>query len=91
MLSWAPTSSGDFPQAIRNLGAAFDVPVVDTTAAGDAFTAAMVLEYLESGGDIVLSAKYGAAAGAVAISRSGAASSVPSSSEIMDFIKRIPE
>ena len=65
--------------------------VVDTTAAGDAFTAAMVLEYLESGGDIVLSAKYGAAAGAVAISRSGAASSVPSSSEIMDFIKRIPE
>lgn len=65
--------------------------VVDTTAAGDAFTAAMVYEYLESGGDIVLSAKYGAAAGAVAISRSGAASSVPSSSEIMDFIKRIPE
>ena len=65
--------------------------VVDTTAAGDAFTAAMVYEYLESGGDIVLSAKYGAAAGAVAISRSGAASSVPSSSEIMDFIRRIPE
>jgi ribokinase len=65
--------------------------VVDTTAAGDAFTAAMVYEYLESGGDIVLSAKYGAAAGAVAISRNGAASSVPTSSEIMDFIKRIPE
>lgn len=65
--------------------------VVDTTAAGDAFTAAMVYEYLESGGDIVLSAKYGAAAGAVAVSRSGAASSVPSSAEIMDFIRRIPE
>jgi ribokinase len=65
--------------------------VVDTTAAGDSFTAAMVLEYLESGGDIVLSAKYGAAAGAVAISRSGAASSVPSSSEIIDFIKKISE
>jgi ribokinase len=65
--------------------------VVDTTAAGDAFTAAMVLEYLESGGDIVLSAKYGAAAGAVTVSKSGAASSVPTASEIMDFIKRIPE
>ncbi len=65
--------------------------VVDTTAAGDAFTAAMVLEYLESGGDIVLSAKYGAAAGAVAVSKNGAASSVPTTAEIMDFIKRIPE
>ena len=65
--------------------------VVDTTAAGDAFTAAMVLEYLESNGDVVLSAKYGAAAGAVAVSRSGAASSMPTAAEVIDFIKRIPE
>lgn len=65
--------------------------VVDTTAAGDVFTAAMVLEYLESGGDIVLSAKYGAAAGAVAVAKNGAASSVPSKAEIIDLIKRRPQ
>lgn len=65
--------------------------VVDTTAAGDAFTAAFTLEYLESGGDAVLAAKYGAAAGAVTVSRTGAAASVPTVNDIIDFIKRRPE
>lgn len=65
--------------------------LVDTTAAGDAFTAAFTLEYLESGGDAVLAAKYGAAAGAVTVSKFGAASSVPTANEIIDFIKRRPE
>lgn len=64
--------------------------VVDSTAAGDAFTAALTLEYLR-GGDIVLAAKYGAAAGAVAVSREGAASSVPSAEELADFISRRPQ
>ena len=65
--------------------------VVDTTAAGDVFTAAMTLEYLESGGDIVLAAKYGAAAGAVTVSKTGASSSFPTPEEIIDFIRRRPE
>jgi ribokinase len=65
--------------------------LVDTTAAGDAFTAAFTLEYLESGGDAVLAAKYGAAAGAVTVSKFGAASSVPTANEIIDFIRRRPE
>lgn len=64
--------------------------VVDSTAAGDAFTAALTYEYLESH-DIVLAAKYGAAAGAVTVSKSGAASSVPTESEIIDFIRTRPE
>jgi len=63
---------------------------VDTTAAGDAFTAALALEYLESQ-DIVLAAKYAAAAGAVTVSKVGAASSVPTEDEIIDFIRRRPE
>lgn len=64
--------------------------VVDTTAAGDVFTSALTLEYLESGGDIVIASKYGAAAGAVTVSKVGAASSVPTVEEIIDLIKRRP-
>ena len=64
--------------------------VVDTTAAGDVFTAALTFEYLESQ-DIVLAAKYAAAAGAVTVSKVGAALSVPAEDEILDFIRRRPE
>ncbi|MBO7304988.1 MAG: ribokinase [Clostridia bacterium] len=63
--------------------------VVDTTAAGDAFGAAMLLEYL-SHGDVNLAVKYGAAAGAVAVSRAGAATSVPTASEVLEFIRKRP-
>ena len=53
--------------------------VVDTTAAGDAFTAALTLRYLENGGDINDAVRYGCAAGAITVSRSGAAYAVPNS------------
>ena len=62
--------------------------VVDTTAAGDAFTAALTLEYLRSG-DIRESIKYANAAGAIAISRVGSASSVPTCEEIAEVLKVI--
>jgi len=65
--------------------------VVDTTAAGDIFTAAMTLEYMRAGGDIVAAVKYGAAAAAVSVSRSGAISSIPTDAEINDLIIRRPE
>ncbi len=64
--------------------------VVDTTAAGDSFSAAMTLEYIESG-DINLAVKYGAAVGAMTVSRSGAASSIPNAREVAEFIKRRSE
>jgi ribokinase len=60
--------------------------VVDTTAAGDVFTSALTLEYLENGGDIVGAVKYAAAAAAVSVSRNGAAASAPSEAEVIDFI-----
>ena len=56
--------------------------VVDTTAAGDSFTAAMTLEYLRTGGDIKAAVKYGCAAGAIAVSRKGASTSVPTEEEV---------
>ena len=59
--------------------------VVDTTAAGDTFTAAMTLEYLRSA-DIKSAVRYGAAAAAIAVSREGASSSVPTCEEVEQFI-----
>lgn len=63
----------------------FDMPVVDTTAAGDAFTAALTLEYLRSG-DILSACDFANAAGSITVSRHGASSSIPNEKEVMDFI-----
>ncbi len=59
--------------------------VVDTTAAGDTFSAAMTLEYLRSS-DIKAAVRYGAAAAAITVSREGASSSVPTLEEVQRFI-----
>ena len=61
--------------------------VVDTTAAGDTFTAAMTLEYLRSG-NIKEAIKYGAAAAAIAVSRKGASTSVPTADEVRAFLAK---
>ena len=59
----------------------FKTQVVDTTAAGDCFTAALALEYLKSG-DIEKACVTGNKAGAIAVSRLGAENSMPSFDEI---------
>lgn len=61
--------------------------VVDTTAAGDTFTAAMTLEYLRSG-NIQNAIKFGAAAAAIAVSRKGASASVPTREEVEKFLEK---
>ena len=61
--------------------------VVDTTAAGDTFTAAMTLEYLRTS-NIKSAIKYGAAAAAIAVSRKGAGASIPSAAEVAEFMQR---
>lgn len=61
--------------------------VVDTTAAGDAFTAAMTMEYLETG-DIVEAVKYANAAGAITVSRVGASASVPTEDEVRALLAK---
>ena len=60
--------------------------VVDTTAAGDTFTAAMTLEYLRSG-DILAAVKYATAAASITVSRSGASVSVPTAKEVEDLLR----
>lgn len=58
--------------------------VVDTTAAGDCFTAALALEYVKSG-NICKACDMGNKAGAIAVSRMGAQSSMPSIEEILSM------
>ena len=55
--------------------------VVDTTAAGDCFTAAMALEYIRTG-DIVSACRVGNKAGSIAVSRMGAEASMPTADEL---------
>lgn len=62
----------------------YKTEVVDTTAAGDCFTAAMALEYVRTG-DIYKACDIGNKAGAVAVSRMGAADSMPTISELYKF------
>lgn len=59
----------------------FMVTAVDTTAAGDAFTAAMGVRYLEEN-DIERAVRFGNAAGAVTVTRLGAQPSLPDRAEI---------
>lgn len=63
----------------------YDVPVVDTTAAGDVFTAALTTEYLRTN-DIISSAKFANAAGALAVTKLGAVNSVPTLEEVRKLI-----
>lgn len=60
---------------------------VDTSFAGDTFTAALVAEYLKCR-DVKLAAKYGAAAAALAVSRQGTVSSVPTEDEVRAIMTR---
>ncbi len=57
--------------------------VVDTTAAGDCFTATLALEYIKSG-DIEKACDLGNKAGSIAVSRMGAQSSMPTIEEIIN-------
>ena len=59
---------------------------LSTTAAGDAFTAALTLEYLRSG-DIERATKFGNIAGAITVSRAGAYTSLPDAGEVEEFIR----
>jgi ribokinase len=62
----------------------YPTKVVDTTAAGDCFTAAMALEFIRSG-DIYAACDMGNRAGSIAVSRMGADASVPTVEELNNF------
>ncbi|MBQ7974455.1 MAG: ribokinase [Clostridia bacterium] len=69
-----------------NIAPSYEVKTIDTTAAGDSFTAALTLEYLRSG-NIMRACRYANAVGALVVSRSGASTSIPNEKQLSDFIK----
>lgn len=64
----------------------YPVNCVDTTAAGDAFTAAMAYLYINSG-DIVNACNFANAVGALTVSKVGAITSLPTRAEVSRFIE----
>lgn len=67
----------------RQYQAVFPVKVIDTTAAGDTFTGYFISEYYRSK-NIVHALKTAACAAAIAVSRAGAASSIPLHHEVIE-------
>jgi ribokinase len=63
----------------------YDVQTVDTTAAGDAFTAALTNEYLRTD-DIITAARFANAVGAMTVTKVGAISSLPTRADVEKFI-----
>jgi len=63
----------------------YDVDVVDTTAAGDAFSAALTYEYMSSK-DIKRACEFANIVGSLTVSKAGASSSIPTMTEIEDFV-----
>ncbi len=63
----------------------FKAKVVDSTAAGDSFTAALTLEYLRCG-NIRRAARYANAVGTLVVSRAGALPSIPTADEVDAFL-----
>ncbi len=68
-----------------DLVSSYDVDEIDTTAAGDAFTAAIAAEYMRTG-DIIHSARYANAVGALTVTRKGAIASLPTGDEVKAFL-----
>ena len=65
---------------------AHNVEAVDETAAGDTFIGYFMAEWLRSG-NLAKAVEDGSAAGAIAVTKSGAASSIPSRAEVDAFKK----
>lgn len=65
----------------------FDVTAVDTTAAGDAFTAALAYKYISGGKDILRACRYANAVGALTVTKRGAAPSLPTARDVDAFLK----
>ena len=57
------------------------VTAVDTTAAGDVFTAALAVQYLQHG-DIARAIRYANVAGALAVTKAGAQEAIPTAGEV---------
>jgi ribokinase len=71
---------------IRLLVPAFEVPVCDTTAAGDTFNGALAVALAE-GNRIERALRFANAAAALSVTRLGAQASIPARAEVDDFLR----
>lgn len=60
--------------------------VVDTTAAGDAFTAALTSKYMENGGNIIEACQFANLVGGYVVTKAGAFPSLPTIGELRDIV-----
>jgi len=68
---------------------AFSVTAIDSTAAGDAFCAALCVQFT-SEGDLLEAARFAAAAAALAVTRFGTWQSLPTRQEVTTFMHEHP-
>ena len=69
---------------------AFKVAAVDAVGAGDTFIGA-VMKRLVEGTKVPEAIRFGCAAAAIAVTRRGAQSSIPTRSEVEEFLKQAPQ
>lgn len=62
------------------------VPVVDTTGAGDSFDAGFIFKRVVQGGTLAEALRFANACGAIAVTRVGGASTVPTAAEVESFL-----
>lgn len=61
---------------------------VDTTAAGDAFTAALAVRYMQNGEDILDACEFANAVGGYVVTKAGAFPSLPTLAELKTFLEK---
>ncbi len=69
---------------------AFRVPVVDTTAAGDAFIGGLAVSLVSGSGSLYQQVLFANAAGALACTCLGAQSSLPDQAQVLDLLQTLP-
>lgn len=70
-----------YGQGVAQMVPSFPCKAVDSTAAGDCYTAVLALEYV-AGGDMLAAARYASAAAAISVTRPGAQPSLPKRDEV---------
>jgi len=68
---------------------AFKVKVVDTTGAGDAWTAGFIVFHILEGKDLETSIKYANAVGGLTCTKYGATTALPTRKELEEFLKSV--
>ncbi len=77
-----------YDKTYYNIADAYQARVVDTTAAGDSFTAALTLEYVRTG-NIMHACRYANAVGAMVVSKHGASTSIPNETQLARFVEAL--